>query len=218
MADWDKDSAQLRKNLTQVLHDIRNSAQQRETPTLEAARKWQSDTMAGLEVPEPEFVGRFRGEPGVETIQVWVGRVAGVAPANVAKQLQDFEQRLQSAVTVLDQRYPAGVELDVDGVAAVVDLCDWAHSEWVHIHPFVNGNGRTARMWANSLLMRYGLPPVVRLRPRPDGGYAGASALAMAGNWKPTAAVFRKMLLALRSTGTNKPPPSAGPKPPGNTK
>ena len=68
-------------------------------------------------------------------------------------------------------------------------------TEWVRIHPFANGNGRTARLWANYVLMRYGLPPVVRLRPRPDGGYGAAGAAAMAGDWEPTAAVFRKLLL-----------------------
>jgi hypothetical protein len=64
----------------------------------------------------------------------------------------------------------------------------------VRIHPFANGNGRTARIWANAVLMRYGLPPVVRLRPRPDGGYRDAGVAAMSGDWRPTAAVFRRML------------------------
>ena len=40
-----------------------------------------------------------------------------------------------------------------------------------------NSNGRTARMWANSLAMRYSLPPFVHLRPRPDDGYGGAGCL-----------------------------------------
>jgi hypothetical protein len=36
-----------------------------------------------------------------------------------------------------------------------------AHTRWVEIHPFVNGNGRTARMWANWILVRYGVPAFV---------------------------------------------------------
>lgn len=196
------------KNLTQVLRDIRDSAQRREAPTLEAARKWQSDAMAGLEVPKPEFVGRFRGEPGAKANRVWIGSIEGAPPADVARQLTHFERRLQRAVAALDERYPADRELDADGVAAVIDLGAWAHSEWVRIHPFANGNGRTARMWANSLLMRYGLPPVVRLRPRSDGGYDAAGARAMAGDWKPTATVFRGMLLDLPPAGASRTPPS----------
>lgn len=41
--------------------------------------------------------------------------------------------------------------------------------------------------------MRYGLPPFVRLRPRPDGGYGAACSKAMEGDWTPTAQVFRRM-------------------------
>ncbi len=83
---------------------------------------------------------------------------------------------------------------DSDRLGAVIDLAGWSHAEWLRIHPFVNGNGRTARFWANSLLMRYGLPPVIGLRPRPGGEYVAAAAEAMTGNWQPTAAFVRRML------------------------
>lgn len=40
------------------------------------------------------------------------------------------------------------------------------------------------------------LPPVVRLRPRPDDApYGDACAKAMLGDWGPTAAVLRVVLL-----------------------
>ncbi|MBI3490264.1 MAG: Fic family protein [Acidobacteria bacterium] len=77
-------------------------------------------------------------------------------------------------------RTPVGVDLDTDGLAAVIDLAAWAHAEWVRIHPFANGNGRTARVWANWIFVRYGFPPAVRLRPRPESGYGAACARAMA--------------------------------------
>jgi Fic family protein len=35
------------------------------------------------------------------------------------------------------------------------------HSEFVKIHPFVDGNGRTARLLQNFELMKYGFPPIV---------------------------------------------------------
>jgi Fic family protein len=60
--------------------------------------------------------------------------------------------------------------------------------------PALNGNGRTARLWANSIALRYGLPPFVRLRPRPDNGYGEAGVKAMRGDWKPTAIAFRRLL------------------------
>ena len=207
MADWDEDSAQLRSNLTQVLRDVRDSAVRRDLPTVEAARNWQTNTMARLGVPDTKYVGRFRGELGLENARVWIDAKEGVAPAQVASELVGFEHRLQHVVAVLDERYPAGIDLDADGLAAVIDLSAWAHAEWVRIHPFGNGNGRTARIWANSLFMRYGLPPVVRLRPRPNGGYGSAGAEAMGGNWQPTAMVFRKLLLDALAEGHGAPAP-----------
>jgi fido (protein-threonine AMPylation protein) len=94
----------------------------------------------------------------------------------------------------LDRALPIGKELNVDEHDAVIDLCAWAHAEWVRIHPFANGNGRTARLWANFVAMRYGLPPFVRLRPRPDDGYGEAGIKAIRGEWQATAMAFRRML------------------------
>jgi len=203
VADWDADSPRLGRNLTQVLQAVRDSANRRDVPTIEAARQWQWETMAGLDVPDVKYVGRFRGEQGLETTGVRIGLHEGVPPSKVAEELKAFEQSLRSAVEILDARYPKGKELDEDGLSKVIDLCAWAHAEWVRIHPFANGNGRTARIWANSLFMRYGVPPVVRLRPRPNAGYGGAGAAAMKGDWRPTAVVFRRMLGTLPSAPTS---------------
>ncbi len=194
MPNWDEDSSQLRNNLERVLTEIGRSASQRELPTLEAARRWQTLTMKGLDVPDARFAGAFRGEAGLENIQVRVGPNFGVDSTKVAEELTRFEAKLQALVTEMDTLAPIGRELDVDQLAAIIDLCAWVHAEWVRIHPFANGNGRTARLWANSLAMRYGLPPFVRLRPRPDAGYGQAGAQALQGDWRPTAAVFRRLL------------------------
>jgi hypothetical protein len=150
--------------------------------------------MAGLDVPDDKYLGRYRGEPGLETTRVWIGSHESVLPGDVAQALTAFERTLQRAVAALDARYQPGEELDKDGLAAVIDLCAWTHAEWVRIHPFANGNGRTARIWANALLMRYGLAPSARLRPRPGGDYGRAGTAAMERDWRPTAAVFRRML------------------------
>ena len=193
MSDWDDDSKQLQTNLRQVLTGILQDARQRVTPTVEQARKWQSDIMHGLTPPEPHYVGRFRGEPDLEGCEVAIGNYRGVVSNNVADELRAFEEKLQNTVKVLDELIKPDQDLSADDVAAIIDLCAWVHSEWVRIHPFANGNGRTARLWANCMAMRYGLPPFVRLRPRPDGGYGIASAKAMTGQWQPTAQVFRQM-------------------------
>ena len=195
MIDWDVDSKQLRSNLRRVLEGVRLDAVQRVVPTVEAARRWHSDTMRQLAPPATHHVGRYRGEGGLEGCEVAVGTLRGVPAGSVAQELGAFEERLQKTVEFLDERIGPGEELDADKVAAVIEVCSWAHSEWVRIHPFANGNGRTARLWANSIAMRYGLPPFVRLRPRPDGGYGDACAAAMKGQWQHMVPVFRDMCL-----------------------
>jgi len=194
MPDWDADSPQLHRNLVRVLEDTRRSAQQSERPTVEMARRWHSMTMQGLDAPREAYVGRFRGEAGLEKIGIRIGAASGTSPGDVAASLQKFEVKLQGVLAALDEAIFLSSDMDEDGLAAVIDAAAWAHAEWVRIHPFANGNGRTARNWANFVFMRYNLPPVVRARPRPGGGYAYASACAMRGEWVPTALVFREML------------------------
>jgi hypothetical protein len=117
VADWDAESPRLRSNLIEVLRDARDRAVRRDVPTVEDARRWQRDTMAGLDVSHVKYVGRFRGEPGLETTRVWIGAREGVPPGEVARELAAFEQTLQRAVAALDARYPRGQELDRDGLA-----------------------------------------------------------------------------------------------------
>lgn len=208
MADWDDDSPRLQANLAKLLDRIVREAPRRRQIRVADALRWQREVMAGLDVPDRLLVGRFRGSHGLEHVWVQIGRAYGVPPGEVAAALGGFQARLRRIVGALDSRYPFVDSLDEDGVAAVLDLCAWVHAEWVRIHPLANGNGRTARLWANSLLVRYGLPPVIRLRPRPGGAYGAAGAAAMRGDDRPTRAVFARMLydFAARSEGAESEP------------
>lgn len=192
--DWDEDSPQLRDNLTKILEEVAGRADRRDIPSLETARRWHSLVMQGLAVPQAIFIGAFRGEPGLEDIQVRVGVSYGVDSAEVAVALKQFEAKLHLALGDLDNTIPVGHEPGEDQQNAVVDVCAWTHAEWVRIHPFANGTGRTARIWANFIALRYNLPPFVRLRPRPNERYGEAGVQAMRGDWKPTVAVFRRLL------------------------
>jgi Fic/DOC family len=191
---WDENSPQLRRNLDKVSASVERDAAKRALPTAATAKRWHAQIMAGLAVDKPEYVGRFRGERGLEHCGVHVDGVYGSAPWDVAAELDAFESTLQRAVAGLDAKYPDADALDDDGLSAVIELAGWAHAQWVRIHPFANGNGRTARLWANLILMRYGLPLAIVLRPRPGGGYASAGVAAMHGQWQPTVDVFRQLL------------------------
>lgn len=60
-----------------------------------------------------------------------------------------------------------------------------AHRRLVDIHPFTDGNGRTARLLMNLILIRGGYPPiVVRREDRP--GYLGALERSQAGRGTET--------------------------------
>ena len=161
MPDWDADSPELRANLTRVINEVARASGQREKPTLQSARQWQRDIISGLAVPDSRYEGTFRGESGLENVQVRVGSNYGAPAAEVSGELTRFETKLQGLVAELDLLISTGQEPDADQLAAIVDLCAWVHAEWVRIHPFANGNGRTARLWANSIAMRYGLPPFI---------------------------------------------------------
>jgi len=192
---WDADSPQLNQNLEDTLSLAQQEAESREKPNARMAQTWQRQIMHGLDVPRPEHVGRFRGSRGLEFIGVRIGSATGVAPEEVAKQLVAFSRNLQKVVKALDDVIEPGARpANADELQAVVSFAAWVHSEWVRIHPFANGNGRTARLWANYIFMRYGLPPVIQLRPRPDDGYERASAAAMGGDSAPTARVFMTVL------------------------
>jgi Fic family protein len=45
----------------------------------------------------------------------------------------------------------------------------FAHFEFVTIHPFIDGNGRTARLLMNLILLQHGYPPaIIRVKNRAD--------------------------------------------------
>ena len=75
-------------------------------------------------------------------------RIAGAVailpnPAKVLQLMAEFVQWLQT-----DQGHPA-------------EVATQAHYRLVSIHPFVDGNGRTARLLMNLLLIRAGYPPAI---------------------------------------------------------
>jgi Fic family protein len=201
MSDWDDSSDQLEENLARILAYAIDDARRRSKPTLEDTLNWHKDLMHGLEIPPKDrpgitaadIVGRFRGMAPLEKYNVVIRGYLGVRADLVPVALKAFEQELQGRVKLLDAQIDAELterNLTAKQTLEVLKLCAWAHAEWVRIHPFANGNGRTARIWANYLAARYALPPFVQLRPRPGADYEAAGAAAMEGYWERTFLVF----------------------------
>lgn len=205
MSNWDANSPQLDKNLARILASAGDHARRRTKPTLKDTLTWHEHLMYDLEIPPEvcppgiaaaEMIGRFRGTAPLESLQVEIGDYFGVRADLVPGQLREFEQELQRRVDLLDARIGLSLsERDLSGgqLRGVLELCAWAHAEWIRIHPFANGNGRTARVWANYIALRYGLPPFVKLRPRPGPDYEAAGAAAMEGYWERTFLVFLRI-------------------------
>lgn len=198
--DDPRDTALLVQNLAQVLRQVAREATRRQPPTVLMAREWHRRVYAGARLPVSYYAGEIRDSdsrfPELYGYEVSIGALPGLESRLVPAALSRFEAAMQEAAATLDPAVVVGTRpADVAQLRSVLTFCANAHGEWVRIHPFANGNGRTARIWANWCALRYSLPPFVRLKPRPEGTlYATASALSMRGDHQPMVAVFAAML------------------------
>ncbi|HEX7591396.1 MAG TPA: Fic family protein [Candidatus Limnocylindrales bacterium] len=151
-------------------------------------------------MPEPDYVGNIRdsdpGHPCLVGYEVIVGPSLGVRAADVPNALAAFIGAAGNMIVTLDRVIaPGAIPSDRHLVQAVVRLCAYTHGEWIRIHPFANGNGRTARVWANWIAACCGLPPFVAIKPRLGRTLcAGAVARSMSGDHQVTEALFLELL------------------------
>lgn len=95
---------------------------------------------------DDDNAGRYRTVP----VRISGSMVILPNPRKVPDKMHNFIQWLQSVNTL----HP-------------VEFAARAHYELVTIHPFVDGNGRTARLLMNLILMMFGYPPaIIRKRDR----------------------------------------------------
>jgi len=214
---WDDDhpldAGRLRSNARALVARLRADASQRDLPDLGLVPGWHRQLYAGCRVPMPGYVGHLRGDTSVPELtdyQVGTGprradgfpEKMGVWAAHVAGEVDGLLLRLCAAVTRLDAAIPVGQRpTTVDDLEVVVTLAAQLHGEWVRIHPFANGNGRTARTWVAWLMLRYQVPTFLTLKPRPsDVAYARAGRASMgrppdfAGDHGETESVFSHLL------------------------
>lgn len=107
----------------------------------------------------PGIAGRYADQGRFVVTET--GRHAFPSPAAVPALMRDFVQWLAAAATAPEAAF-AG------------------HRRLVAIHPFNDGNGRTARLLMNLLLLRGGYPPVA-LRPEDRPAYLAALQTAQSG-------------------------------------
>ncbi|PRD25832.1 UNVERIFIED_CONTAM: Adenosine monophosphate-protein transferase FICD-like protein [Trichonephila clavipes] len=112
---------------------------------------------------DPLSAGTFRSSP------VFVGDYAPPAASEVVYLMEKFVDWLQSEDMML--LHP-------------VKQAALAHYKLAHIHPFIDGNGRTARLLMNLILMRAGYPPVI-IRKQDRSVYFNALQMANEGDARP---------------------------------
>lgn len=134
---------------------------------------------------ESEFAGRYRN-----------GQVrilgANFAPPNYLKVIA-----LMKELVKYTNQNPDQIEL--------VELISRFHHKFVWIHPFFDGNGRTARLLMNLLFMKYGYPPAIILKNNRKQYYRSLN-LANNGDFAPfilliAQALERSLDLYLESCG-----------------
>jgi len=153
-------------------------------PSLEMAKAWHRRMFEGI-APHPDYLGGFRDAGEVpyclQDYNVEVGGLPGVSSDHVLAELDRFISEFVAKIHGLDATWPVS-----DGPPTqeqtewVVQVAAWAHGEWVRIHPFANGNGRTSRLRTNYVLVRYGFGPALQIRPRPGEPYGLAARGSMA--------------------------------------
>jgi fido (protein-threonine AMPylation protein) len=193
----------IEANVRHVLTTIARTSGRREQPTVAEAKRWHRDLYDGIPRPFHYYAGEIRDSdprfPELIDYEVQVGDHRGVPCVLVPTTLEQFETRAQAAAARLDAAIARGAEshmLTSVQLHGVLTLCAVLHGEWVRIHPFANGNGRTARLWANWAALRYGLPPFVTIKPRPGQPHGAAAMASMRGDHRVTLAVFDQMLRA----------------------
>jgi hypothetical protein len=190
--DDPSDQGQIVANCRRLLAHIRTDARARRTPTADGIKGWHATIYQGCVVPAAAYIGNFRGDPShpdLTDYEVGVGPTladgyperVGVWAAHVATEVDVFFDRVEHAFAALDPHLRPGARpRTVDLLREVVALTAVVHGEWIRIHPFANGNGRTARLWSAYVSLRYGLPVYVALKPRPDDvAYARAAKASM---------------------------------------
>lgn len=181
---------QIQANVANVLNEILADAASRSTPSVAMAQQWHRDVYEGIACPYPYYAGEVRDSddqfPDLIGYEVRVGPLRGVASAQVPDHLARFEHAARRVAARLDAEIPTGTaagDLTPQQLHGILRYCAYLHGDWVHIHPFANGNGRTARLWVHWAAMRYGLPPFLRIKPRPAGNaYALAAMASMQGD------------------------------------
>ena len=142
----------------------------------------------------PLLSGRVR-HAGVGFDQpIAFGGMQGVHFRDLPDQLTTWDRQIRGFIADLDRFFDE--QSPTQHADDAVKVAAFTHRELTRMHPFVNGNGRTARLCVNYFAYRYGLQPLVVERDREDPTYiAAANDWLRYGNQEPFIAYLRQRMV-----------------------
>ena len=150
-----------------------------------------------LEQANPEAAGRFRiaGEDinPLQCIEPPLG-------SQVHKEMHLFAGDLKYKLGTIPTHSPKPTNKKAhhQWVDSVFDLAAWVQHKIVAIHPFCNGNGRSARLMTNIILRKFGMPSsIVKIEAEDKDKYLSALCqVDMYSDYKPLRDMILKGSLA----------------------
>ncbi len=142
-----KDQAEA-KNLAEAIDFLEELVKDQDVPvTLADIRQIHYLVLKGL---NDVNAGKFRTVP----VRISGSQFAPPGPESVGPQMDEFGKWLSGA----------SVPKDNFATAQGILWAAVAHTWLVYIHPFIDGNGRVARLLMNLILMRFGIPIAIITR------------------------------------------------------
>lgn len=138
-----KDQAEAR-NLGQATDFLEDLVSNPDNPMMERdIRDIHSLVLKGV---DDDNAGKYRRVP----VEISGSEYSPPGPESIAAKMQEVGSWLAKA-TVPGEKFAFA---SADGILAGAV----AHTWFVHVHPFIDGNGRVARLLMNLVLMRFGIP------------------------------------------------------------
>ena len=108
----------------------------------------------------PEIAGTFRQQD--ENVKITGSKHLPPHWSEVPGLMREFDAKLSDHLEILKfaegQLFQDDIgEMQINTIQIILEVTAWTHHQITYIHPFREGNGRTARLVANLILERYGL-------------------------------------------------------------
>ncbi|MHC5074751.1 MAG: Fic family protein, partial [Planctomycetota bacterium] len=129
---------------------------EREAYNLERTYKWMLENYNAC-VEEPEGFIRTLNRKILEETSRGGGEYR-LKPVKISG--MDFKPPISSAVPSFMEKLADELK---EGASerSIIEFAATMHTKLVAIHPFIDGNGRTARLLMNAILLKYSLPPII---------------------------------------------------------